>query len=243
MKLSGLSLCARYAYPPNSLSLCGPAKQNDLKWYSHNAVSDKGTTEIISQFETLYPYLSLIAYENNIKEPLSRAVVEAYWIGNNLLYGISKRQFANHLKDTLQLKKRLKIETLSTLLAKTANGGLAHHSFHVLNIFSRTGNMKIDHTIESMDACIVNWGKVLNIDNGYLLIRTKPLSLKNYKITFGNYVVRKIHAQGEKDVLLDKVNVGDWISYHWGYFCQKIDNLQLANLIWYTNLSLSLVNN
>src|SRR4030066_1148164 len=99
----GVFTCSRYAYPPNSLPLCGPAKQNDLKWYSSTGETDSGTKEILSDFSTLYPYLSLIAYENSIRSPFSYKVIEAYWLGNNLLCAVAPRSFARFLNDTLGL--------------------------------------------------------------------------------------------------------------------------------------------
>ena len=65
MDFAGLALCSRYSYPPNSLSLCGPDRQNDLKWYSGSRQADHGTIEILTHFSTLYPYLRLIAGELN----------------------------------------------------------------------------------------------------------------------------------------------------------------------------------
>ena len=96
MDLKGLALCSRYSYPPNSLSLCGPDKKKDLNWYSIYQQTDKGTLEILSQFSTLYPYLTLIAQENKIKDPFNQKVVEAYWIGNNLLHKIPVKSFVTH---------------------------------------------------------------------------------------------------------------------------------------------------
>ncbi len=232
MSLTGLALCSRYSYPPNSLSLCGPDKKSDLNWYSENQKSDRGTLEILSQFSTLYPYLTLIASENKIKDPFEKSVVEAYWIGNNLLHRIPITSFVSHLSDKIHLKAKIKI----------ANGALPHHSFHVLNIYKRTGYLDIPHTIETMDACLINWGKVIKINKDFIVVNTKPLSIINNKLQFGKLKERKIIPQGEKDILLKNLKIGDWISYHWGYFCHKLTSVQLRNLVYYTNYSIKLAN-
>src|SRR3989344_4040081 len=107
-KNSGLITCCRYAYPPNSLSLCGPVEQtSNLSYYATNRVWDLGTKEILAQFSTLYPYLFLIAYENDLKDLYDTRVVEAYWIGNRLLNNISKKSYAAHLTDKIGLKMKL----------------------------------------------------------------------------------------------------------------------------------------
>lgn len=242
MNQSGLTLCSRFAFPPNSLSLCGPDKQKDLKWYTTSTRVDKGTQEILTKFSTLYPYLSLIAYENNIKSPFAPEVVEAYWLGNNLLNTVRQKKYINTLSESIGLKKKLKRKSLESVFQKIVQGGLPHHSYHVLNIYKRTGHLDINQTVETMDACIINWGKIIKINVGSLLVETNPLRLTGNKLTFDKPILRKIIAQGNNDLLFAKLKVGDWVSYHWGYFCQKLNPDQLRNLSYYTKLSLLFAN-
>lgn len=242
MDIYGLTLCSRYSFPPNSLSLCGPSKQKDLKWYSTSGKADKGTREILSQFSTLFPYLSLIAYENNIKDPFDKRVVEAYWLGNALLHNTPINKFVKHLNEKIKLKKKIKKKQLESIFNKITEGALPHHSFHVLNIYKRTGHMDISYTIETMDACLINWGKVKKIFPTAIIIETKPLKLIADKLTFGKTIFRTIMAQEKKDLLFNSLKAGDWISYHWGYFCQKLTERQIKNLTYYTHFSLKLAN-
>lgn len=240
MSINGLLSCARFAYPPNFLSLCGPTdKKNDLKWYTSTGQTDGGMKEILSAFSTLYPYLSLIAYENNIRDPFDTRVVEAYWLGNRLLNKIGIAKFASHLKDTLQLKRKTTGKDLSQLLAKLINGGIPHHAFHVLNVYKRTGNNESLHNLQTMEACLINWGKVEKIFPNSLLVKTKPLILSGDKIVWGNPLQRTVKMEVKDEI----IKPGDWITYHWGMYCQKISKVKLNNLIYYTNLSLNLANN
>lgn len=239
---NGVFLCSRFSYPPNSLSLCGPDKKKDLHWYSSSGQTDHGTVEILMQFSTLFPYLSLIAYDNNIRDPFSPDVVEAYWLGNRLLHTIQPYHYARHLIETLKVKKRMRLKDLHSLLDKLSGNALPHHAFHVLNVYKRTGHIDIPHTIETMDACLINWGHVVQINRHSILVKTKPLRLSNSKLAFGNPIIRSIIPQGEKDVLFAKLRIGDVITYHWGYFCQKLMKRQLRNLIYYTKLALQSAN-
>lgn len=241
MDLKGLSLCSRYSYPPNSLSLCGPDKQNDLFSYASSGKSDKGTLEILSQFSTLYPYLNLIAYENNIPDPFDPRVVEAYWLGNKLLNNVPLRQFASHLTDRLLLKKKIKKNKLDKIFDTLDAGALPSHAFHVTNIYKRTGHFDIPHTIETMDACLINWGRVIKIEMGCLEIETQALNVIDNKLTF-KQKKRTIMYQGKKDIYTVKINQHDWVSYHWGYLCHKLTKPHLNNLIYYTNQAINLVN-
>lgn len=242
MSLSGLAVASRYSYPPNSLSLCGPDKKADLKFYAENQKTDKGTLEILSQFSTLYPYLQLIAQQNKLADPFDPSIVEAYWLGNHLLHQIPLSPFVAHLSESTMLKKKLKRNHLEKILKKLTYGGLPHHSFHVLNIYKRTGHLDIPHTLATMDACLINWGKIKKILPQALVVETAPLIIYNNQLRFGPKKERTIMSQGKKDVLFSHLEIGDFVSYHWGYFCQKLTSLQLNNLIYYTNLSIKLAN-
>lgn len=242
MNQNGLALCARFAYPPNSLSLCGPNKQENLKWYTTTAKIDKGTPEILSKFTTLFPYLTLIAYENKIRDPFTTKVIEAYWLGNDLLNFVGKKKYIQTLSENIKLKKILKRNQLESVFQKIISGGLPHHSYHVLNIYKRTGHLDINHTVETMDACIINWGEIVKINIGTIVIQSKPLRIIDNKLAFDKPIMRKIITQGDKDLLFSKLKINDWVSYHWGYFCQKLSNNQLNNLIYYTTLSVKWAN-
>lgn len=242
-KNSGLITCCRYAYPPNSLSLCGPIEEKrNLNYYTTHKVWDLGTKEILSQFSTLYPYLSLISYENNLRDPFDIRTVEAYWLGNSLLKNISKKSFAGHLLEKINLKRKMKNKDLTGILDKFKYESLPHHSFHVLNIYKRTGHIDIPQTIQTMDACLINYGRVLQILPGKIKIRTQRLALKNEKLFMEKNIIRTIIPQGEKDKELQSIKPGDHISYHWGYFCQKLTLRQLSNLKHYTSLSIRSAN-
>jgi hypothetical protein len=244
MNFAGVSLCARYAYPPNSLSLCGPEnKKEDLKYYSSKFHNDGGLNEILSKFSTLYPYLKLIAVANNIKDPYDLRVVEAYWIGNKLLNQVSPKLWKILLTEEFQINKKLKKNHTENILGSIFSGGLPHHSFHVLDIYVRTGNIDNPHVIQTMDACIINSGKVIRTGINNITVLTKPLILVNGKLIFGKPVYRDIQGHDKRDLVFMEIKKGDLVSYHWGKLCQKINSIQLRNLNYYTLLSINLANN
>lgn len=242
MNRSGTALATRYSYPPNSFALCGPNRQADLSWYAATQKPDLGTEEIIAQFATLYPYLRLIACENDIKNPFDPRIVDAYWTGNELLAAVTPRQFVTHLGETLKLKRKLNSKNRDELFQKVTLGGLPHHAFHVLNVQDRTGHLPIPHTIATMDACLVNWGKVTEIRPNRLIVRMSPLILRKEKLVFGPPVNRDIKAQGKDDVIFQKLREGDWVSFHWGYVCERLTQNKRRNLEVYTKLALAYAN-
>src|ERR1039458_5353739 len=84
----GPLLFARYAYPPNALGYCGPGDSQSLLELGADPGSvgnDEGLRRLARRFEGAWPYVELIAAANRIEDPLDLRVVEAYWIGNELL--------------------------------------------------------------------------------------------------------------------------------------------------------------
>jgi len=102
--MNGVLRCARYAFSPNKLKYCGPDRNSELFSYISKRISDQGLVELLDDFKVMYPYLKLIADENGIKDVFDERVVEAYWIGNNLLDGVSIRGFWDELMERQKLK-------------------------------------------------------------------------------------------------------------------------------------------
>lgn len=225
----GLLLCGKYARAPNLLHYCGPEKQHDLSSYVNESKTDEGLLEILQQFETVYPYLLLIASENSIADPFDPRVVDAYWLGNRLVSKVRISSFIKHLDDGLQLKKKLpnkKIPALSHILPT--------HTDHVLSIFMRTGHHAIAHTLQTMDSCRVSWGRVKNTVHGSWFIETQPLEYRDGKLQLGNMVI-KTATNGSSIAL----RLGDWVSMHWGVVCDVLTTGQLLRLKQYTQRAIA----
>lgn len=242
MQRNGLLECLKYSLPPNWLSFCGPDKKQDLKDYYRFNLADQGLSENLSRFYTLYGYLSFIACENNIREPFDIAVVKAYWLGNRLLKKFNPRRFYYYLRDNLALKKKLSQKELTILFGKIPQGALPNHAFHVFNIPWRTGFLPIEHTLQTMDACRISWGKVISQKNGILVVETPPVVYKNNKLQLGKTVFKKIVARIDNLNLADELLSGELISFHWGFLCNKINPAEADNLRYYTQLALNLAN-
>lgn len=238
----GLITCCRYSFPPNSLSLCGPDQKSNLAYYASSGNSDLGTKEILTQFSTLYPYLTLIARANSLSDPFDFRVVEAYWLGNSLLNKVTKSVFVAHLTDNLGIDRKIGKKEIRGLLNKFNFNPLPNHSFHVLNIYKRTGHIDLPHTVYTMDACLINYGRVTEIYPDKMKIKTQRLKLNHDKLEWENNIEKTIRFQGIKDFEAKKLKKGDYITYHWGIFCRKITGRQKLNLNYFNNLALRLAN-
>lgn len=240
--MDGIFRCSRYSFGPNRLHYCGPDANHEMKAYLKEGMSDGGLSLILKQFDTLSKYLRLIARSNNITDPFDDKVVEAYWIGNEFLDSIEKNTLYRHLIDDHKLKNKISLKDFDTLVSKIGQGAVPHHSFHVLNVWRRTGHLDREHTLESMDECRISWGKVYKVEGPLITVETEPLILKDTKLTLGKPITRKITRHLETDTDIDLLKNGDIITIHWGVPCEVITPKQAAVLKKYTLQNIAFAN-
>lgn len=251
--MDGILRCSRYAFGPNRLHYCGPDANKEMLAHIAEQKGDAGLTGILSRFETMYPYLELIARANHIRDPFDDRVVEAYWIGNGLLDAVGKERFYWHLKDALGIRKKIGDESFRALGDRMKRFGVPHHAFHVLNVWRRTGHLDKAHTPESVAECVVNIGEVILVDGPWITVRTRPLLFggeptrspersESDRWYFGEPVERRLTRNLGQSEEIDDVVVGDTLSYHWGVPCEVLTPAQAENLRKHTGRSIDAVN-
>jgi hypothetical protein len=240
--LAGLTLCARYAFMPNKLKYCGPSNERTLFDYAASGRVDQGLIELLEKFETMYPYLKLIAKANHIKDPFDKRVVEAYWLGNSLLNKVEMNNLYLSLLDDHHLKKRLSNQFFKELVFKIPIGAKPHHAFHVLNIFIRTGKDKIKHTLDTMQNCIITVGRVKKMGSpDELIVEADSLDFKEGKIIIISQE-RKVRYNFFGQKLIDDIKIGDFVSLHWDFTCDKLNLNQTKKLRAWNQYHLNLAN-
>jgi hypothetical protein len=236
--LAGSLRFVRYAFMPNRLRYCGGDENRTLFEYGTEHVVDGGLAPLLRKFTGALPYLQLIARANAIADPFDDRVVEAYWLGNDLLAGVEVRQLHDALNE--RFGKQLQGRTRARVLAKAPAGARPHHNFHVFDVHSRVG--ALENTLETMDQCRVSWGRVARIDGPELVVERPPLLLVEGKLVLGpprtERAVRQIEGRG----FADRATPGDWVSLHWGWVCEVITPRQQANLARYTHDHIRLAN-
>jgi hypothetical protein len=242
MKNNGAITCARYAFAPNFYHYCGPETAGVFGDYVAESMADGKLVEYLAQFETLYPYLKSIAMANKINDPLDPLVVEAYWVGNSLLNSVTPRQTFDSLTIGQNLHKRLDEKSKRWLFPKIDRQAKLHHSFHVFNIFTRTGHRMVAHTTETMDQCRIGWGKVIGnklpISNvpsnsaGRQFPMTKNISINSQRLIYkdGKLQFEACERQVINPIEELTLKAGDLVSFHWGYVCEKITLVQMKRL-------------
>lgn len=247
MNDQGLLLCLKYAFSPNLLGYCGPSKSSNLIDHLKEESADGEVADILSQFSTLYPYLRLIARSNKIDDPFEKRVVEAYWLGNSLLEQVSGLEYFYFLKEMLLLEKKLNQQNFLQIKKRVLSWSLIpHHSFHVFNIFRRTGKDPSFHTLKTMDSCRIGWGKIVvspkDLKMERVLVETRPLTIKNKRLVLGEETIKEVRLGYREKEFIFSLKKGDWISFHWGYLSDILDKQQVINLSYYTQRSINFYN-
>ncbi len=233
--MDGAELAVRFSFITNKLRLCGPEEGNKVFLrYLEKRDNRQEVLDSIKKFEGLYPYLSAIA-EKHGKELLDKEVVEAYWIGNNLLDDFTSEDMK---KIILHLTKRgLPKSIAETRIKKLPQGMVPHHNFNVYYVGVGNTSGTVPVTLQNMDNCRISSGKVIDFVHGNLLVKTNSL------VFDGKYSkkedVKTIQYMPE---YLD-AKKGDTIAIHWGFAVMALNEAQRNNLERYDERILEKINN
>jgi hypothetical protein len=238
MLADGLLLFARYAFMPNRLGFCGGPNEHGLFEACAASQSSPELRDWATQFEGAYPYLALIARANGLPDPLDYRVVEAYWLGNELLDGVGLASLYDSLRE--RFASRLSSRTLELVLGKVPAGAQPFHAFHVLDVCRRTGALA--ENLETLDNCRISWGQVQAVMDGRLQVSVQPIVFESRRLALGpeqtRLVMRHIGGRG----FVDEARPSDWVSIHWGWACDRLTKRQLRNLRRHTLWHLTLAN-
>jgi hypothetical protein len=243
MTASGAILFGRYAFAPNRLGYCGPDDNQALLEYVASRNADAGLLEIERRFEGAFPYLRLIADANAISDPFDARVVEAYWIGNSCLDRVDAAGFYESL--ATRFKSRMDSRTFSWLSGKLVQGARPHHNFHVFDVYMRTGLMKDNHAeivIETMDACRISWGQVVELDGPELVVARPRLALLDGKLALTDPEVVRVTRQIEGLGFADQARPGSYVSIHWHWVCEELSAAKRRRLMTATEKYIQLAN-
>jgi len=235
----GLLEFAKYAFAPNYFSYCGPNRNSDIKQAIVGSYDQGELRYLLNSFEAAVPYLNLIARSNQIKDHFDPRVVEAYWLGNDLLYKVPASNMYNHLED--KVKKRSK-KNWKEIVMQVENKAKPHHSFHVFDIYrfaglTRDGSREVE-VVKMMNSCRISSGVVTKI-----LKKEKKVKIKTNKIDLVAGNLTFVDSAEDVEDVFGTVKVGDSVSVHWGMICDKLTAREIKNLDFWTRYHLKLSNN
>jgi Family of unknown function (DUF6390) len=242
--VSGPVLFARYAFPPNHHGYCGPADNEAFFQYGVAGFDDGGLRAMAREFAGAWPYLELIAHSTGLADPLDRRVVEAYWVGSSRLDEIGVRAVGNSMEDRFRFKSGPRF---SSLAEGVLAGGVPHHSFAVFCIYPWVGLLGDDRraaqALTVLDRCRIRWGRVIDVRGDQVVVESRPLTWDGRRLDYGTpeieTAVRSINGVG----MVSGLTVGDRVSLHWEWICDRLTESQLRALRHYTDRHLAIVNN
>lgn len=235
---SGLLLFIRYAFMPNHLGYCGGNEQELLFEHAAAGQADQRLAPLLAKFTGAFPYLRTIAAANSIRDPFDARVVEAYWLGNELLENVEAAALYRSLEE--RFGRQLTGRVRDQVLRKPPEGARPYHLFHVLDVYR---HLEADQVgMAAMENCRISSGQVRSVDGAELTVSRQPLVVDGSSLALGpaadERVLRSISDRG----FADDVTVGDWVSIHWGWTCEVLDERRLANLRRWSRYHLSLAN-
>lgn len=224
---TGAILFARYAYPPNELGYCGTTDHQGLLQYGAAGAVDTGLVQLAQGFSGAWPYLQFIAGATGIRAPLDRRVVEAYWLGGDLLDTIDMARFGNALMD--RFRKRAG-KGWGYLAEAIPAGAVPSHAFHVFGIYPWVGLLRTGRAetpLEHLEKCRIRWGQVVSTEGDQVTVLSRPLTYDGADIGLGERRLETARGSIDGRGFLDALRPGEWVSLHWGWVCDRLSRRQL----------------
>jgi hypothetical protein len=242
MDVGGPLRFARYGYPPNELGYCGPAESQQILEQTDAGVADADLRRLLGRFDGAWPYLELIAHANGIADPLDARVVEAYWIGNELLDAVDVRLMGDSIEDRFRPRAG---REWGHLAGSAPAGAKPHHAFHVFGVYPWLGMLREGRTLEPLhvlDRCRIRWGQVVSVAAGQAVVRSRPLTWDGRRLSLAEPVEEQVTVSLDGHALAHGLAPGSWCSLHWDWVCEPLDARQLSQLTRRTAEQLDVVN-
>ncbi len=236
--LRGAALFSRYAYPPNFLGYCGPP-DSDAVFALASGSGHQHPAAMAARFDGAWMFLCLIADCNGISDPLDERVVEAYWVGNPLLEQVPPPRLAECVR------RAGVVGAGAGAVSAATGGGLAHHSFQVFAVYPWFGLLHSRHAqvpLMVLDRCRIRWGTVEHIDGDSAVVTSRRLALREDRLVIGDESSETVRCARGGVALAESLQVGDVVSLHWDWICDRLSQAPLASLRSVTEHNLQVVN-
>lgn len=223
---AGPVLFARYAFPPHELGYCGPTDVDTELELGQRA----------REFDGAWPYLAALAKAGGFENPLDARIVEAYWIGGELLDRVDPGALLDHLRPVFAHQNPGALLDIES--------AVAHHSFHVLAVYPWVRLLSVDPVtpLAILQKCRIRWGTVVAVDEDHATVESRPLEFDGTTLTLGEPSPERIRWRNPSHSLIGPPRVGLSVSAHWGWICDRLDSAEVSALAAATERSLALVN-
>ncbi len=236
--MRGTTRFVRYAFMPNKLLYCGGDDNHAIFDYALAAVREPPLDTMLRKFAGAMPYLTLIARGNGLADPFDDRVVEAYWLGNELLERVEVGDLYGSLRE--RYSAQLSPKLMNLIAAKAPAGARPHHCFHVFDVWRNVEHLGGD-VLATMDNCRISWGNVSAVEGAEVTVARRPLVMREGRLALAEERTERATLLLDGHGFATPV-VGDTVSLHWGCVCEVLTERQMGNLERYTRQHLALAN-
>jgi hypothetical protein len=236
--MDGIELALRFSYIVNAepLRYCGPPQaEPEFQRYLAHHDNPQQVREALTKFEALYPYLTTIAQKHHL-DPFDYKVVEAYWLGNQLLDAFTTRDMQEIITKLMQ--RGLLPSLGRKLIHELPEGFFPHHNFNVFYVGVGKTSGKVETTLRNMDNCRPSWGEVAEVLENALIVQTPALKQEHGKY----YLHEEPKTVVYQKTMLPTVSIGDIVALHWGFAPLILTPEQHKNIQHYTEKTLVIMN-
>jgi hypothetical protein len=214
----GATQFARYAYPPNELGYCGPAGASVLLEHTTSGNAAAEVARRAPEFDGVWAYLEVIGAAAGL-EPLHPLVVDAYWLGNELLDSVDPQLLLGTLNHRFRHQAGGVLDRVRVGLDV-----LAHHDFHVYAVYPwlRLLGKGGDTPRAVLDSCRIRWGRVLAVDGERLTVESRRLECHGTRLFPGDPRPESVRWSAAGMSLHSEPRVGDVVSMHWDWVCERL---------------------
>jgi hypothetical protein len=218
---SGAALFARYAYPPNELGHCGPPGAEVLLEGATSGDDDGELRRRAALFDGAWPYLRLIAAAADTPDPLDPQVVQAYWLGGPLLDAVDPQTFV----DTAQTSFGTQPGVPERVAQLAGMSTWASHAYHVFVVYPWVGLLggTADVPRSVLDSCRVRWGQVVEVRDESAVVRSLPLVWDGAALSLGPEQTEHPRWTSHGRAFVSGLEVGDTVSLHWDWVCDRLE--------------------
>ncbi|MEJ7833811.1 MAG: DUF6390 family protein [Nocardioides sp.] len=215
MSAAGALQFARYAYPPNVLGYCGPEGAEEMMVPGAEAEIERRAR----QFEGAWVYLEFLAQALGVADPLGTDVVEAYWIGSDLLDAVDPATLVE------QLERSFAGQVGGTWRDSAARAR-AHHSYQVFEVYPWAGMLQAGlppgPAVSVLDRCRIRTGVVREIDGEWVSVTSSVLGWDGSRLAPQAPAVERARWSIDDQAQITVPAVGDVVSLHWDWVCEVL---------------------
>lgn len=177
---------------------------------------------------------------NGIEDPLDPRVVDAYWVGNELLDRVRPQDLARHVRTRFHGRLGRSEERV---LDSVARGAIPHHCFHVFAVYPWLGLLRsgvVDQSLHVLDQCRTTAATVERIEGDQARVRLRPL-VWDGTLRLGDWTSRTVRWRDSGRSFIRQLEPGDLVSLHWDFVCDRLTPQAAARLDRVTRRSLTAV--